>query len=197
MATFNDVDSYLKALAKRMQKIGSSEKDFALIVNDTHADVVNRVFGQGKNSNNGKIGSYSTKPTLAGSSSFTTKSGFNKIAGSKTKRRKLKWATISSGGKNVALFEVPGGYKQIRSLDGRQAAFVDLTRSGELKGDFSRAALRQSPFVWLTGVRKPINSKKLQGIQEKYGNVFQPTKSERKEHTIKIDNLLGKIWNNA
>lgn len=197
MNTYKSVDEYLKALNKRLAQIGKSEKDFALIISDTHAGIVQRVFGEGKNEKEAKIGSYSTKPTLAGATSFNTKSGANKIAGSKSKRAKLKWVTVKSGGKNVSLFEVPGGYKQIRQLDGRQTSFVDLTRSGELKNDFSNSLQRQSPFVWVTGVKKGINAKKVEGLTDKYGDVFSPSLQDREKHKEKVSNLLEKIWENA
>lgn len=194
MSTFNSIEEYTKALNKRIKLLQTSEKQFALVVNGTHAEIVDRIFGEGKNEKNSQIGKYSTKPTLAGAKSFTTKSGFNKIAGSKTKRKKLEWVTIRSGGKQVNLFEVPGGYKQIRSLDGSQTSFVDLTRSGELKSDFAKAAQRLGPFKYATGVRKDINSKKIEGNEKRFGGIFQPTKKERGFHSEQVSKLLAKIW---
>ena len=63
------------------------------------------------------------------------------MPGSKQKRRELKWVTLQRGGRNIKLFELPGGYKEFRDIHGRQTDHVDFTFTGKMwgniKGDIS------------------------------------------------------------
>jgi hypothetical protein len=86
-----------------------------------------RVQETGTDAEGQKYAPYSTRPMLANRASMTV-SAYNKIAGSKKKRKDLKWATINTH----KLFEIPGGYKQYRELHGRQTGFVDFSFSGRM-----------------------------------------------------------------
>lgn len=94
------------------------------------AQIRNRVEQRGVNSEGAKFKGYSTRPTLAGAKTFTSKAAFDRIAGTKEKRKLLKWVTFSAGGRTYRLFVVEGGYKQIRELEGRQTDHKSFNRTG-------------------------------------------------------------------
>jgi len=66
---------------------------------------------------------------LTSGTTAKSKSVWNKLASSKTSRRDLDWVTIKRRGKNVHLFELKGGYKQLRQLEGLQTAHKDFSFS--------------------------------------------------------------------
>ena len=141
----------------------------------THTKTVVRIFIHGINSQNRSIGRYSIRPTLAGRRSFVTKAGFNKFAGTKAKRRKLQWRTV--GGKK--LFVVVGGYKAIKSADGRQTVFVDLIRTDALRKDFARAPHKVANNKYVADIRRDENTIKATSNEKRFGGpIFNLTKSE-------------------
>jgi hypothetical protein len=70
------------------------------------AELVRRIFGEGRAADGSQIGQYSTDPVYVGASSFLTKKGASQVLGSKAKRRKLYGAAKASG--KPALFLSPG-----------------------------------------------------------------------------------------
>jgi len=99
------------------------------LAHDASAAVALRVQQTGKNFRGGSFKSYSTKPMLTSGTTAKSKSVWNKLASSKTSRRDLDWVTIKRRGKNVHLFELKGGYKQLRQLEGLQTAHKDFSFS--------------------------------------------------------------------
>jgi len=93
-----------------------------------------RVQETGVDADGNKFRSYSTSPMLANCSGMTS-SACSRVAGSKDKRKNLKWVTlnrVSKTGKKIRLFEIPGGYKEYRELHGRQTDHVDFVFSGRM-----------------------------------------------------------------
>lgn len=91
------------------------------------AFIDSRVRGTGTKADGGKFSPYSTKPSLIGATSFTSKTHADKVFG-KTKNKELDWVTYQ--GHKLAI--MPGGYKQIRETEGRQTAYKDFERTSEL-----------------------------------------------------------------
>lgn len=108
-------------------------------------------------------GSYSTKPTLVGSSSFANKSGANKIFGSKAKRSQQDWRTYR--GRKLVLLD--GGYKKVRELSGRQTAKVDLNFTGKLSKEFG-IDMRESDYV--LGFTTQDATQKAEGLEDRNGS---------------------------
>ena len=82
-----------------------------------------RVVNTGINAEGTPFSPYSTKPMLANcSSKYMSAAVCNQLAGSKEKRKELKWVTV----KNAKLFEIDGGYKEFRELHGRRTDIVDF-----------------------------------------------------------------------
>ena len=121
--TFNNIirDIESDGMGRVMVQVGSAA--LALIRD--------RVQKTGQDAEGGQYKPYSTKPMLSGCKNML-KGSCEKVIGSKEKRREKKWVTLQSGGKNVHLFEIPGGYKEFREINGRQTGFVDFSFSGRM-----------------------------------------------------------------
>jgi hypothetical protein len=141
------------------------------------AELVRRIFGEGRAADGSQIGQYSTDPVYVGASSFLTKKGASQVLGSKAKRRKLYGAAKASGkpgfvpksrpgpgGKGAIFF--PEGYKGIRKADGRQTAKVDLRYTGQMQNDFQVIIL---PEGFNLGFLTSNNGAKMRGNESRFG----------------------------
>jgi hypothetical protein len=107
--------------------------------------IENRVRTTGRNYQGRPFKPYSRKPTL--SSGVTAKSGAvgRALAGSKTKRRQLQWRTVKHKGKNVRLFVVPGGYAQVRKIEGLQTRHKDFWFTTMMWRGFGTKHVQKTP----------------------------------------------------
>ena len=122
-----------------------------------------------------------------------TTSACSSIAGSKTKRKELKWVTLQRGGKNIRLFELPGGYKQFREIHGRQTGFVDFTFTGKMMGSIHILSnpSQHSQGVVVIGPNTDEEQKKMAGNEKRKGEILNLSDSEIKEiaDMFKVDTL--------
>lgn len=154
-----------------------------------------RVQNDGENSEGQKFPDYSKKPMLAGRKSFKTDAAFRQIAGSKDKRKELKWVTLggnrfeqymseSSGdGSDIKrLFKIPGGYAQFRELHGRQSGFVDFTFTGRMWNNIKLVSdsVELQSGVAVIKATEPEQQKKLEGNTKRKGDILKLSKSEEK-----------------
>jgi hypothetical protein len=126
-----------------------------------------------------QIGSYSTKPMLAGRSAFE---GLNKAAFKPTQvssssvstrvtsSRDL-WLALpnkKTGKKNKALpiMIIEGGYKEFKALVGRKNSTVNFYLRGRLQTDFA-TSFKRSGSKWITGLKNRENSLKHDGLVKK------------------------------
>jgi hypothetical protein len=130
------LDEYIKDFHKFRGKLLT---DLYLIVQQYAAaqvvnDIEQRTVQTQTNYKGGKYSTYSKKPTLSSGTTEKSSAVFRALAGSRTKRRQLDWVTVRSSGKNIHLFEVPGGYAQIRRIEG----FSNTRKSFEFTGQMWR-----------------------------------------------------------
>lgn len=125
-----------------------------------------------------KYAPYSTNPMLANRGSMNV-SAYNTIAGSKDKRRNLKWSTIDGH----KLFEIPGGYKQFRELHGRQTGFVDFSFSGRMWANISLISNAQDHIsgTAIIGAKNTDTNDILEGNTKRRGDILDLSKSEIEE----------------
>ena len=164
--TVNSVES---SLGDTMVKLGSS----ALTL------IRQRVQETGTNAEGNKYAPYSKKPMLANCTSMTT-SACSRVAGSKQKRKELKWVTLKRGGKNIRLFEIKGGYNEFRQLHGRQTDHTDFTFYGKMWGSMqiiSTPAEHYSGLVTI-GPSTDEEMKKLQGNVNRRGQILDLSNAE-------------------
>jgi len=142
----------------------------------------NRIFDEGVNGNDAQIGKYSTKEMYASKSAFKNAGGFKGVG----KRPKKK------GKVNKSMY-LPGGYKQLKSIQGLESSFVNLTYRGDLRRGLKLVTVGDAVEIKVAG----INEKKVSGLKDKYGAAtFNHTKEEKeffkKEVGRKITEYLSK-----
>lgn len=152
------------------------------------AELVKRIHEKGLATNGAKIGSYSTKTMLVGAQSFITSAGFKRYSGIRKSQlpnppvykggkrtpkgqkpksaKKRKWATVKTPKGNRSLSELEGGYKKLRELDGRQTAFVDLSREGKMQN--ALASIR-TKTGFIIGYLFPLEYDKMAGNEKRFG----------------------------
>jgi hypothetical protein len=188
---------------------------------DALALIKKRVQQTGINAEGEKFDPYSTEPMLVGKKSFKTEKAWNKIAGSKPKRKELKWVTIGgdkgfssflevssggvgpseSGGKH--LFELKEGYKEFRELHSRQTEYVDFVFSGRLFGNIkenipgdvkitSDQAELNSGVVTIAATQE-LEKKKLSGLTKRKGEILALSKKEEIQLSGYYDKWVGDL----
>jgi len=151
-----------------------------------------RVQEEGKNAQGENFKPYSTKDTLIGRKSFVQQAAANSLLGSKEKRKQLEWVTI--GGHKLAV--LPGGYKKIREVQGRQTGFVDFTLTGRMWGNIKLVSDRSelNNGVAVIKATEDIQKKKLAGNTERRGEILGLSKKEESRlaelYEVWLSNLL-------
>lgn len=153
-----------------------------------------RVQKTGTDAEGNKYKPYSTESMLANCSSMTT-SACNTIAGSKSKRRELRWVTIKKGSRNIRLFEIPGGYKEYRELHGRQTGFVDFAFTNRM---WDNIKLTSDASDHAEGVAKisattDLDNSKLAGNTAKRGDILKLSKTEVKDLSKTLNKKIAEI----
>lgn len=121
-----------------------------------------RVRQKGEKSEGGQFKPYSSKPTLIGASSFTSKTHSDKVFG-KEKNKALDWVTYR--GHKLAV--MPGGYKQIREVEGRQTDHKDFERTSALWQSIHVIGTKETApgrYQTSVGTENPASINKMQGI---------------------------------
>lgn len=146
-------------------------------------DIKTRVFGEHEDTTGNKLGQYSTKPTLIGAKSFINKGGANTFFESQKKKETGQWRTVN--GKH--LFVLDGGYKELRSIQGRQTAEIDLQYSFELAK--SGITTNIGKDVYQVKFANLLSQNKGRGFEKRRGKkVFYAAPQEQKKAT----NYVGK-----
>lgn len=141
-----------------------------------------RIVETGKKANGSKFASpdnpsgYSRKPMLTNYTAFWKKSGHDFIAGSKAKRRELKWVTLKKGNRAIRLFVLRGGYEQFRQLQGRRTDIVNFSFTNTMWNSM-RVKARQGDTVTI-GVTRQENIKKMEGLNKRFGRLLELSKDE-------------------
>ena len=151
-----------------------------------------RLFQEGISGDGGKIGDYSRKAMYVGRDKFINAGGFRPqgkkeyIKGTKQKKvevysistRKKKKVAVTKGNTQRETMYLPNGYKELREIQGKETAFVNLQYSGLLFTDFSKLAVEKDTVVSKVGTKE--SSDKLIWLSDKYGkDTFKHTKEER------------------
>lgn len=182
-------NNFEKATIEITKSIGQT---MALLGNDALAVIKKRVQEEGKDAKGKEYASYSTKPMLANCSSMTS-SACQRIAGSKEKRKELKWVTLKRGGKNIRLFQINEGYKQFRELHGRQTSHVDFTFYGTLWGGMRiiSSGSEHNNGIVTVGPGNETGMKILEGNVKKRGQILDLSSKEITElaQTFKLKTL--------
>lgn len=138
-----------------------------------------RIFEKGFDSSMQKHQYESTKPVWI--SNFANPKGGNK--GKTGRAQSTSYYTSYKAYK--AYLDKPSG-----------GAFVSWWTTGELRDDFRTKVFQLGDNEVGTGVTSPINADKIKWLENKYGNIFQPTEEEEKTlariFSEEIDLILSK-----
>lgn len=192
MATFVQVSDDLQ---QRISKLQSTDKLLLTVAREMYIITSKRIFVDGIMTDGGKW-KYSSKTILAGFSSFSTKAGFNKFAGSKKQRKDLNWVTLKNGAK---VFEVQGGFKSIKQADGHTNPF-DFT--GQLRRSYTYDGTSNASYVGFADISRKTpdgkssnttNEQVREGLEERQGKIFDLTADEDKDVDKIVDEYLNTI----
>lgn len=187
MATINQTIGKIDSIISEIE----SGKPFKIAALSALSEMTVRIFEEGKNSSGGKIGSYDTSKELWVSNEQLPRAGTNKGKAGK--------ATKTSYYKN---------YKALREQQGREGGFVNIRLTNELQSDWANVpvgkdenGVRPPNPIPITNnryqmqLRKDINIKKKEGLEGKYGNIFDLTKAEEKILNDVYTFELNKLFN--
>jgi uncharacterized protein YjbJ (UPF0337 family) len=152
-----------------------------LAASTIHVQMSNRIFDDGKNSNDDKIGSYNTTNEL-----YVNPNKSPKKFPTKGKNGQTKFA---NGKPHVTGYF--SSYQKYKGSQGRETSFVDLTLWGDLRNNF-KGGLTESGGKWIVTVRDN-NAKKIEGNESKYGEIFTATEQEKENFKKLINNEIIKI----
>ena len=129
----SNADVVSKRVIKILGKIQRPPATLMALVGQTIVVMnLDRIHSEGKATDGGSIGYYSTKPTLAGGKTFNNSGAANDFFNDPA----TEWVTLSKGGRSIRLAVVEGGYKEIRRRDNARTDIVDLKRTGDLFNSF-------------------------------------------------------------
>lgn len=177
----------LKQWQKKLEDSVKNMKNFSeplrLGAFDATAKMGERIFDDGKKESGAKIGSYSTKPIYISAAAVPKPKG--RPIG---KTGKSKFESGKKAGQDHAMRYFASGYKGYRENIGRQASFVDLSLTGELRMDFGNTRseketskpVKVSDLEYQIRLDKPINQDKREGADEKYGTIFELSDNEKR-----------------
>lgn len=197
MAKLKDVKKFLESLFTGIEKV---KGDSLLVATKTmEGEIKRRVFTNGRDSSNRRIGKYSRNPMYVSIAGAKRRYGSQirvsalRGRGKNSNKRKFK------NGKERKSMYFSGGYAEFRTKVGRQAQRVDLNLTGTTEKTISTALLKNRAIIgWLNDERYLIS----QALEKKYGTtIFEPTKKEvaksiaiiEKEIDIRINKALSKL----
>lgn len=146
------------------------------------AQMVVRIFEEGKGSNGSALGSYNNTTEL-----YVDPSTLPRNISPRGKPGKEK----DVKNRKTVYFK---SYQALRSEVGREAGFVNLRLTNDLQSDWSNAEVGKgdnkvadSPKPQKIGaleyhikLKRPINREKREGLEAKYGDIFKLTANEKK-----------------
>jgi hypothetical protein len=173
--TLEEYNKNLGGVIRDLQSGAHAEVMVKMAVNAVTM-IKKRVQETGTDAKGTKYKPYSTKSTLVGCKTFIQKSTCAALLGSKAKRKELEWRTI--GGHRLSV--LPGGYKKIRELQGRQTAFVDFSVTNAMWNDINIISKQNDhqKGIAIIGAKQDIEKKKLAGNTKRRGDILDLSEKE-------------------
>ena len=189
------VDETIKRIEKLRRALSKDlVRDIAKMVSqDVVSMIEKRVRDQQKDSKGVSFGSYSRKPMLTSGETVKSRRVWNAVAGSKKKRSDLNWVTIKKGGKNIRLFELKGGYAELRRLEGFSNANKSFEFTGEMWRKFGvvRTTVTGNGITITLGGKTDAAQNKIDWNSEREGrSIIDISPAEVAHVQKKIDKLI-------
>jgi hypothetical protein len=160
----------------------------------------NRVVNTQKNYLGGNFSQYSRTPILTSGKTAKSKKVGRALASSKAKRKQLKWVTVKSGGRNVSLFELKGGYAELRSWEGFTNIYKSFEFTTQMWRGFGVKRTQKTPteIIITIGGKNLESQKKIDVNSRREGiNIINISDSELKELAIMVDKELQRYVTKA
>lgn len=191
------IAEFNKKLDQLVTIMGAKRNPFEIAVRDTVQKQAIRIFQNGIKTDGSKIGTYDTTKPLYVSDAQAPK----KVNHRGKTRKKIETGYYQN-------------YKAFRQAMGRESSFVNIRLNNDLQSDFSNQELSKgsnkvasakpieiNSTTFITALKRDENVKKKEGLEAKYGTIFNLTEAEKanlKEIAIKELRLAHKrIFPNA
>lgn len=219
------IQEFQVSLEQKAKSIRTFSVPLKLASFTTTAIMGQRIFDDGRTTDGTVIGQYDDTPMYVSMSAIPKPKGAptGKPSG-KTKTKKvfkfnsetsssgtIQKVQVAVGGKSKFKDGSPHkskyfatGYKGYRENVGRQTAFVDLKMTGELRMDFGNSGSESAPakprkisdLEYQIKLDKQIDRDKRSGMEEKYGDIFTLSDTEKelfyKTIQFEFNNQLSK-----
>ena len=187
-------EEFAEKIREKIDRLKSDDKPLRDATVAAHAKMAQRIFEGGKDSSEGSIGSYSTKPIYL-------KELKDPIGGFGKKKEPYGISPRNSKGLNpkrgkagntefkttdrariTSYFE---GWKGFREVQGLETSVVNLNYTGDMRSDFSRPIENLAPFKvanneYVFRFSRDMNNKKARGNEEHFKKtIFKLSKEER------------------
>lgn len=150
-----------------------------------------RISAEGKNSADGNIGSYSTKPIYVEPKVFI-KGGFK--AGRKADKEAVFYGQKQVKKSVNKTMYLPEGYKELRDIQGLRTDIMNFKYSGDLLQSYQAQKFSQYVVLGLTEEKSVL---KRGGLERRFGPVFYATDQEKERYIKKVNFLLARITRNT
>lgn len=148
-------------------------------------NIINRNANRGENTDGSKRSGYSKKPIYAGKKQFV-KSGFSP-------KGKFGDANFDNGKPHETMF-LPGGYEQLRQIQGRRTDIKNYDYSGDTLLAFGLEATNDGANI---GFRTKKSSEIRQGLESRNGAAFPPSEGEKEQYKKQVVERLTELQVNA
>lgn len=179
MATYTP-ESFQQHLSEKLRSLKIAEEIVYPVATATMDKMRQRLFQTGTQGDGSKTGNYSTEPIYASESQFKNTDKFRPQGknAKKTANGKLKKGQKNKkDGSERKTMYLPGGYKELRHVQGMETGFVNLQYSGDLFTDFTKLTIVKDSVV--TKTSREINKDKIEGLTKKYGqSLFKHSNEE-------------------
>lgn len=172
-------------LAGMKQLLKSSEENILKMAmvpaaNELLAETKNRIVLDGKKTDGNLIGHYSTKSMYASKDQFVKKGAFKNVG--------------KTGDKTKSSMYLPGGYKQFRSIQGRQVEKIDESLSGNTMASYQ---LEVADKAILLGMVNQKASKIRKGQDKKFGSIFASSVQELTDYQDNVTKSVQELQRKA
>lgn len=168
------IAEYIASQKDRFEKLQNGDA-LELAVRDTHAKQVQRIFVDGKNSNDSQIGKYNTTDPL-----YVNPKNAPKNTPTKGKTGK---DTFANGTKHkTSYFD---SYNDFRASQGRQTSNVNLNLFGNLRSAYANGLFKVSEREWVVAIPES-EYVKIEGNEERFGGKISDLTKEEHENFIEV-----------
>lgn len=191
------VAEYNSSLERFINDLEKNNRPLAVAAQSSVQQIGNRIFDNGKKSDGTDIGQYnSTDPLYINPDKAPNTRKLKPTKGKEGKEGKEGKHVFKNG--NVHKTTYVSSYKDYKGLIGQKNDKVYLKDTNVLEFDFRKGntATKINTNTYTIQLDKLVNDKKIEGLNEKYGMITDPTKLEvdtfERNANLEFSNMLEK-----